>query len=136
MGTYDYYDAIYSDVKEYGLDNIELSDYYNEEDNSFNLSELSDKLNDSCWTDDAVTGNASGSYTFNRWQAAEYLSHNWDLMEESANNGLEPSEHERFEPEVWDVCIRCYLLGQAVAEVCEELEENIKAEYGEDVIIW
>lgn len=133
MEKYDYYDAIYSDIKEYGLD-IKLSDYYNEEDNSFDLSELSDKLNDSCWINDSVTGNASGSYTFNRWQASEYLSHNWDLMEEATNEGFEPQD--RFEPEAWDVCIRCYLLGQVVAEVCEELEEDVRAEYGEDVVIW
>ena len=135
--NYDYYNAVYNDTKEYMLDNIELSDYYDEEDNSFNLSKLSDNLNDECWTADSVTGNASGSYTLSRWQAAEYLSHNWDLMEELANNGLEPSEKDRFEPEIWDVCIRCYLLPQAIAEICEELEQEINpAEYGEDVTIW
>ena len=134
---YDYYENVYEDVKEYVTKNIELSDYYNEEDNSFNLSELSDKLNNDCWTDDSVTGNASGSYTFNRWQAAEYLSHNWGLMEELADNGLEPSKHDRFEPEIWDVCIRCYLLSQAIADICEELEQEIiPTEYGEDVVIW
>ena len=137
MGKYDYYEAVYDDVKEYMLYNIELSDYYDKEDNSFNLSELSDELNDRCWTTDNVTGNASGSYTFNRWQAAEYLSHNWDLMEELANNGLEPNEKDRFEPKVWDVCIRCYLLPQAIAEICQELEEEvIPIRYGEDVTIW
>lgn len=135
--NYDYYNAVYDDTKEYMLSNIELSNYYDEEDNSFDLSELSDNLNDRCWTADSVTGNASGSYTFNRWQAAEYLSHNWDLMEESVNNGLEPSERDRFSEEAWDVCIRCYLLPQAIAEICEELEQEIiPTEYGEDVTIW
>ena len=134
MEKYNYYEAIYDDVKEYGLENIELSDYYDEEDNSFNLSELSDKLNDSCWIDDSVTGNASGSYTCNAWQAEENLSHNWDLTEEAVNEGFEPND--RCSPEAWDVCIRCYLLGQVVAEVCEELEEDVRAEYGEDVVIW
>lgn len=134
MEKYDYYEAVYDNVKEYILDNIELSDYYDEEDNSFNLSELSDELNDECWTADGVTGNGSGSYTCNSWQSAEYLSHNWDLMEEAANEGFEPED--RFSPEAWDVCIRCYLLGQAVPAVAEGLEENIKTEYGEDVTIW
>lgn len=135
--NYDYYSAVYDDTREYISDNIELSDYYDEKDNSFNLSELSDDLNDKCWVADSVTGNASGSYTFNRWQAAGYLSHNWGLMEELADNGLEPSEKDRFEPEVWDVCIRCYLLPQVVADICEELErETIPAKYGEDVTIW
>lgn len=135
--SYNYYEAVYDDTKEYMSDNIELSDYYDKEDNSFNLSELSDKLNDKCWMADSVTGNASGSYTFNRWQAAEYLSHNWNLMEELADSGLEPNEKDRFEPEVWDVYIRCYLLSQVIAEICEELEEKfIPTRYGEDVIIW
>lgn len=132
--NYDYYDAVYDDVKKYISDNIELSDYYDEEDSSFDLSELSDELNDKCWISDSVTGNASGSYTCNSWQAAEYLSHNWDLMEEAANESLEPQN--RFSPEAWDVCIRCYLLPQAVAEICEELKETVKIEYGEEVTIW
>ena len=75
-----------------------------------------------------------GSYIYNAWQAEENLSHNWELMEEAANEGFEPND--RFSPEAWDVCVRCYLLGQAVAEVCEELEETVKLEYGEDVVIW
>lgn len=135
--NYDYYNNIYDDVKEYISNNIELSDYYDEEDNSFNLSELSDDLNDRCQAADSVTGNASGSYTFSSWQAAEYLSHNWDLMEELTYDGLEPSERYRFDPEVWDVCIRCYLLPQVIADICKELEQEvIPAEYGEDVTIW
>lgn len=117
MEKYNYYEAVYNDVKDYGMKNIELSDYYDSEDNSFDMSQLSEDLNDNCWIDDAITGNGSGSYTFNRWQAAEYLSHNWDLMEEAANEGFEPQD--RFSP-----------------EVCEELEETVKLEYGEDVVIW
>lgn len=137
MEKYDYYEAVYNDVKEYMLDDSILSNYYDEVDNSFYLSKLSDELNDRCWIEDSVTGNASGSYTFNSWEAAEYLSHNWDLMEELADNGLEPSERYRFSSEAWDVCIRCYLLPQVIADICKELEQEvIPAEYGEDVTIW
>lgn len=133
MEKYNYYKAVYDDVKQHMSDNIELSDYY-DEDSDFNISRLEEDLNDMCWTDDAVTGSRSGSYTFNRWAAAEYLSHNWDLMEEAVNEGFEPQN--RFEPEAWDVCIRCYLLSQVVAKICEELEETVKLKYGEDVVIW
>lgn len=141
MEKYNYYEAVYDAVKQYMSDNIELSDYY-DEDSDFNISRLEEDLNDMCWTDDAVTGNESGSYTFNRSLAAEYLSHNWDLMEEAANEGFEPQNRfgfkpqDRFSPEVWDVCVRCYLLRQAVAEVCEELEETVKLKYGKDVVMW
>lgn len=113
--------------------NYDYSNYY-DEDSDFNISRLEEDLNDMCWTDDAVTGNGSGSYTCNAWQAEEYLSHNWDLMEEVANSGFEPQDC--FSPEAWDVCIRCYLLGQVVSEVCEELEETVRLKYGEDVVMW
>lgn len=135
MEKYNYYKNVYADVRQYISDNIKLSDYYDEEDNSFDLSELSDKLNDRCWIADSVTGNASGSYTCNSWQAEEYLSHNWNLMEEAASEGFEPQS--RLNPEAWDVCIRCYLLPQVIADICEELEQEIvPTEYGEDVTIW
>lgn len=40
-------------------------------------------LNDTLFTYDSVTGNASGSYTFNTWTAEEYLCHNWELLAEA-----------------------------------------------------
>ena len=72
---------------------------------------------------DSVTGNASGSYTFNTWQAEENLCHNLDLLKEACEefgsdcNILESAEG-------CDVTIRCYLLSSALHEVLDELEED------------
>lgn len=60
MEKYDYLSAVTADVKDYINDNVFLSDYEN-------ADELKDKLQDELWTVDRVTGNGSGSYTFNAW---------------------------------------------------------------------
>ena len=61
---YNYLDAMKEDVLTAIRENYTLSDYENRE-------ELEERLNDDLWIDDAVTGNASGSYTFNSARAAE-----------------------------------------------------------------
>lgn len=94
------------------------------------LDEIFDTLNDWFWVDDSVTGNASGSYTFNSYTAEEYLCHNWDLLSEALNEFC--AEADLNNPEAMDVTIRCYLLGQELWDciepiydsICEELEEN------------
>lgn len=74
---------------------------------------------------DSVTGNASGSYTFNSYRAKEYVDQNWDLLEEAVEEfGY---EWETFNPiekgfEYCDVTIRCYLLGCAISNVLDEME--------------
>lgn len=71
---------------------------------------------------DSVTGNASGSYTFNTWTAEEYLCHNWELLGEALTEfGCDMSYLEKG-AEACDVTIRCYLLGQAISEVLDEIE--------------
>jgi hypothetical protein len=72
-----------------------------------------------------VTGNASGSYTFNAWKAEEYLCHNLDLLGEAlAEFGCEPNYITEKGAEACDVTIRCYLLGQAISEVLSEMLEK------------
>ena len=92
--------------------------------------ELEQELNDDLWINDSVTGNASGSYTFNRNKAKENVIDNMDLLAEMADAFcVELSElGERFKDEDWewfDVSIRCYLLGQAISEVLDDLENDI-----------
>ena len=43
-------------------------------------------LNDDLWICDGVTGNASGSYTFNTCRADECICHNWDTATEIYEN--------------------------------------------------
>ena len=125
MSDYNYLEVITEDVKEYIQENIELSDYDSRD-------ELEEALNDKLWTADSVTGNASGSYTFSTWEAEENIAHNWDLLEEALNDfGCDENPIEKG-AEWCDVTIRCYLLGQAIAEALDEMEEELEAAFTED----
>lgn len=116
METYDYYEAIKNDIKEYIKDHD--IDVTSEE---FDRDELCDRL----WNADSVTGNASGSYTFSTWKAEENLCHNWDLLKEALEEfGQDDVNILERGPEWCDVTIRCYLLGQCLNEVVDELEEK------------
>lgn len=76
MERYDYFAAVKEDVLNYiNENNIVVT--------SENRDEVEQDLNDTLFTCDSVTGNASGSYTFNAWTAEEYLCHNWDLLGEA-----------------------------------------------------
>ena len=79
MEKYDYLLAVRNDVKEYIEENI------NREDWQYPGAryDLQDKLYEDLWDEDSVTGNGSGSYTFNRWDAEENLCHNLDLLGEA-----------------------------------------------------
>ena len=84
---------------------------------------LEEYLNDELWVDDQVTGNASGSYTFNTWEAEENLCHNMSLLEEACDEfGQDVGEAVKRGAEYCDVTIRCYLLGVAISEAIDELE--------------
>lgn len=118
--NYNYLEAVAEDVREYINNEIDLNEWRGDRDG------LEEKLNDDLWTVDSVTGNASGSYTFSTWQAEEYLAHNWDVLEEALaefGNTENPIEQGA---EWCDVTIRCYLLGQAIAEVLDDLEEELE----------
>lgn len=121
---YNYMEAMTEDIKEYIKNEITLSDYSDRD-------ELEEHLNDTLWTEDSVTGNASGSYTFNTYKAEEYICHNLDLLSEAiqefgyAENVLEKGA------EWCDVTIRCYLLGQAIAEVLDDMEEELEEAFEE-----
>ena len=112
---YDYYDNVKEDIKEYIRENYEKEDY-----DSLDYDRLYDEL----WTADSVTGNGSGSYTFNTWKAEENICHNMDLAKEAYEEfGYEGINFEHGAEEI-DVTIRCYLLGQLLGEALEELKEE------------
>ena len=116
--AYNYLEELKSDVRNY-IKEV-ASDYMDCED----MDELRDELYDNLWSEDSVTGNGSGSYTFNREKAKEYVSDNMDLMVE-AYKDLDSIESlvddlEALDFETIDVTIRCYLLSQALDEVLED----------------
>lgn len=126
MTNYNYLEAVTSDVLDYIKEEINLDEWKGSRDG------LEEKLNDELWTVDSVTGNASGSYTFNTWEAEENLAHNWDLLAEALDEfGQDGTDVLKQGAEAMDVTIRCYLLGQAIAEALDELEEEL-AEDDED----
>ena len=123
---YDYLEAVKADVKQYIEDNLDI-------ENDILNGEFEDKdaieeyLNDTLWTADSVTGNGSGSYTFSTYEAEENLCHNLDLLGEALREfGNGPEYLIENGAEAADVTIRCYLLGQAIAEVLEEIEDDIE----------
>lgn len=125
--TYDYLEAVKADVKQWIDDNMDI-------ENDILNGEFEDKdaieeyLNDTLWTADSVTGNGSGSYTFSTYEAEENLCHNLDLLGEALREfGNGPEYLIENGAEAADVTIRCYLLGQAIAEVLEEIEDEIEA---------
>ena len=115
MEKYDYFAAVKEDVLNYiNENNIVVT--------SENRDEVEQELNDTLFTCDSVTGNASGSYTFNAWKAEEYLCHNLELLREALTEfGYDMSYVERG-AEACDVTIRCYMLGQAISEALDEIE--------------
>ena len=115
--AYNYYEAVKADVLEYIRDEVDFKEWDS-------LEELEEHLNDTLWTVDRVTGNASGSYTFNTWQAEENICHNLDLLGEALEEFGDSFDILKDGAEAADVTIRCYLLRQSIAEALEELEDE------------
>lgn len=126
MERYDYLEVVTNDAKQAILENLENWNFSDRE-------ELEEIANDNLWTDDSVTGNASGSYTCNAWEAEENLCHNMDELEEACNEfGQDIGEAVKQGVEYCDVTIRCYLLSQAISAAIDELEEEGKINYQEE----
>ena len=121
MKTYNYLESVKVDVKNYIENEVELSDYSSRE-------ELESYLNDELFTNDSVTGNASGSYTFSTWQAEENICHNFGLLAEAMQEFGSDMDILKDGAEACDVTIRCYLLGQAINEVLDEMDLNFDEE--------
>lgn len=117
MEKYDYLSAVESDVREYIENNVNFHDYSD-------LDEMKEDLNEKLFVEDSVTGNASGSYTFNTWKAEEYLCHNLDLLAEANEEFGGSSDILSDGAETCDVTIRCYLLGQAIENVAPDMWQD------------
>lgn len=120
---YDYREAMTEDVKQWITDEVDLADWTEDRGG------LEQQLNDDLWTADSVTGNGSGSYTFNMVQASLYVLDNMDLLQKAINEfATNPTTvGDKFISEDWewfDVTIRCYLLGSVISDVLDKMEEN------------
>lgn len=120
MERYDYREAITADALDYIRGNIDLEEWRGRRD------ELEELLNDDLWITDSVTGNASGSYFFSAWKAEEAITHNWDLLEEAMQEFCDECNPIEKGAEWCDVAIRCYLLGECIAAVLDDLEDELE----------
>lgn len=122
--TYNYLEAVKADVIEaikYGYTAEEIKAGFDDHD------EFEEKLNDDLWTADSVTGNGSGSYTFDRCAARDYVLGDMDTVVEALQEFCVEASTigEKFLAEDWeylDVTARCYVLRQAIAAALDELE--------------
>lgn len=116
--AYNYREAVKDDVLEYINNEINFEDFDT-------LEELEEHLNEVLFTEDSVTGNASGSYTFSTYEAEENICHNMDLLQEALSEfGDTEALVMDFDAEKADVTIRCYLLGECIAAALEEIEDD------------
>lgn len=118
MEKYDYRQAVRDDILDYIKEHdIQVTDN--------NREEIEEFLYDTLFVEDSVTGNASGSYTFNTWKAEEYLCHNLDLLAEAIDEfGADAGTYKDCieSAETADVTIRCYLLTECLSSILDELE--------------
>ena len=131
---YNYKEAVKSDVKDVltiDIDNYiavkeALDQYKNDE---IDLDELCSILYDELVCVDSVTGNCSGSYTFNREKAKEYVLQNIELVVEASKEyGYTLDDLYQKGYEQVDVILRCHVLYEAIREVLDELEEEEEEE--------
>lgn len=120
--TYNYYEAVKNDI--YAMLDEEHDYIYSKVRAFKNYEDAQDWLTVHLSNDDSVTGNASGSYTCNRWQAEENLLHNRDLILEAIDSGYLLNELD-LEPEMIDVCVRVYMVDEIVHlkwdDICSRL---------------
>lgn len=120
MEIYNYLDQETQDVINYfknELSTEEQQQYLQEDEEDF-----IDSLNSHLFNEDSVTGNGSGSYTFNTLQAEKNLVGNWELLR-TAVEELSPNFNAVTRgAEACDVLIRLYLLPEAIQKALQKLD--------------
>ena len=130
MKKYNYLEAVKDDVETWLVDNHsqfeEIKDN-NEIGGVIDWDGVKDDLNEILWSEDSITGNGSGSYTFNNEKAREYVLDGDGLqyLEDLVNEGWLTDESigkyiTDYNFESLDVSLRCYFLSQAIEEVITE----------------
>lgn len=121
MEKYNYREQVKSDILNYIAENeIKVT--------ASNREEVAEQLHDELWANDSVTGNASGSYTCNAWEAEENICHNFDLLAEACDEFGCNTDILKDGAEMCDVTIRCYLLGECIDAALDEVEEEEEEE--------
>ena len=112
MNIQDYKNEIQQDVLQYAE---ESKDYF----------DSLESFRDSCFLADSITGNGSGSYTFNAEQAKENIEDllfSDELESMFSEFGYDSIPYSKG-PEFIDVSIRCFLLDEVINKNEEEIKE-------------
>lgn len=128
---YNYKEAIKQDVKEWVEDHhSEIFDCKNDFSSEAAYENyVYEYIYDGCFVADSVTGNASGSYTFSRYQARENFFNDPDsddYIDGLVGDGFADEKRigclvRESDWEQIDVLIRCWLLNVIVCEVVDEI---------------
>lgn len=103
-----------------------VRDYLDDDNNDLSIDEDEgtidrDELYDDMWIADDVTGNGSGSYTFNAHEAAENVAEViWTDEFDEMCGEYSTSLAKLGGPEAADVSIRCWLLGEVMDDVLDD----------------
>ena len=120
---YDYKESVKQAVKDWIIDELN-SGLSSKEDIDFEY------VYEACYVQDSVTGNASGSYTFSRYEARNNFfedENSEEYLDEMISDGIitreELGRHMAESDWEWiDVCIRCNLLFWAVDAAIKEMD--------------
>lgn len=124
MKGFNYLDAVTADVIEYIHEEVNAADFENRED-------METELYDILFTEDSVTGNASGSYTFNAYKAKEYVFADPDAVAEALEEFCVDAKTiaDKFLSQDWeyfDVTARCGVLGLAISTALDSMENELE----------
>ena len=122
---YSYKETVKSDVREWMEDNKDQLEGLDRHD-------VYEVVYDACWVADEVTGNASGSYTFSRYEARHNFFEDEDsdeYIENMVDDGFSTAEEigkavSESNWELLDVSIRCWLLSDCITEILDEMFED------------
>lgn len=125
-----YFEDVKADVETWMEDNMDIM-FDIENGNYSDIDEIREDMNDKMWIADSVTGNGSGSYFFNRYEAKEMVLDHIDEVREAFEDFGYAGEAfgNRVFNDEWeeiDVITRCYYLGQAIESVLDDMEDDIE----------
>jgi hypothetical protein len=122
MEEYNYLEAVKADVLEYLNNEVDFDEFADRD-------ALEEYLYDVLFVDDSVTGNGSGSYTFNSFEARQYVICNLPLLIEiSEDYGSLKDTMLHIKDENWEYCdvvIRCGVLHQSISDVLDEYFKTV-----------
>ena len=125
MFNYNYKESMKANVREWINEHKDMID-------GLDRSDAYEVVEEACWVADEVTGNASGSFTFSRFDARCYIFGDVDsddYISEMVDDGFMSAEEvgQCVASSNWeklDVCIRCWLLSEAVSVVLDEMYDD------------